>query len=544
MAPVTDKRASTGYPRSPTLSLAMPFPQITVDPHRALHAITHADIPLACAPSQDPAAQRLFGIDLAQNAWKLFAREGCLIEFAGIDDINSEELVRQQRNLQQRNDFTDVQAGHSLIAGIANMLLQQSVPGQTISNREHAYTVAATLCMDRLWKAEADELQPLGTANGIELPTLPSVLAIRITPLRDGTGWRLNKLMQWHSYTDEDGRTHCMSNLSPVLTIDHQIEFDCDSADPLFTRMTNWVTGKEPQNVELGNRSDIVHVACSDPRLDAALTTERHAGGSTLARLLSAILAALSDAFDDLFDSCRRRDGVAYKRVSRQESEPFECDRPHAIGCYRSDEAEAGQSLTPIQLNAIRELDPTMLVFEPYHPTNERHYIARRTDKGMNGVGRYRFEPCDMHHVAMKQQDLTQGWLPSIMDVLYRSRGMERPASNGPASRVDDRNAAPARLNDDGSEDASLSNDGDFAGGGPEPSELVAVDSQLDASPQNLSFRGMAEGLIPPPPSDAAIPFAHDGALPPSNNLPIPDLDGDWGLISIHRGEEDSQLHR
>ncbi|WP_422648889.1 hypothetical protein OJJOAM_000703 [Cupriavidus sp. H18C1] len=245
-----------------------------------LHAVTHAPMPIPTAPPERIARSN-FGMAFAQTAWKLFEEDRCRIEFAGASHVNSDNLVEQarlnsrirDRHAQCADAYSRTQAGHELIAAIARELKAQAAPGQNIDHVAHAYTAAATLCTDEFWKAEAMALRTISLRNGINLPLLPSVVSARITPLEDGTGWRINKLMKWHSYTGPGGNIHYMSNLRPVLKIDHQIEFRCDADDPPWRSMLNWIQGRDPTRYKVGDCSDAIHVACLAPALDQALTT-------------------------------------------------------------------------------------------------------------------------------------------------------------------------------------------------------------------------------------------------------------------------------
>lgn len=399
-----------------------------------LHAVTHAPMPIPTAPSEH-IARANFGMAFAQTAWRLFEDERCRIEFAGASHVNSDHLVEQarlnnrirDRRSREAEPYSRTQAGHELIAAIAGQLKAQAAPGQNIDNLAHAYTAAATLCTDEFWKAEAVALQAISVRNGIDLPLLPSVVSARITPLEDGTGWRINKLMKWHSYTGPDDNTYYMSNLRPVLTIDHQIEIHCDANDPPLRSLLNWLQGREPERYKLGERSDAIHVACLAPALDQALTTMQPGSGNLLIRLLSRLLDYLSDLFHDMLDECRRREGVAYRIIAAGEAESFRCERPCGIGQYRSDDAAEDQSLTPIQLHRQREARDRSLKPIEYRRANERHYVARRTDGQMNGSGCYVFEALDAEHHVMRQSTTDGDLRPCMQSVLYDSRGMEPP---------------------------------------------------------------------------------------------------------------------
>lgn len=443
-----------------------------------LHAVTHAPIPIPTAPAESIARVN-FGTQFAQTAWKLFEEDRCRIEFAGATHINSDDLMGQawqnnrirDRHAPNTSAYSRTQAGHELIAAIASQLKAQAAPGQNIDDLAHAYTAAATICTEPFWKAEAMTLRTISLRSGIDLPTLPSVVSARITPLEDGTGWRINKLMKWHSYTDADGSTRYMSNLRPVLTIDHQIEFRCDANDPPLRSILNWFKGRDPERYEVGDLSDIIHVACLAPALDQALTTMQPDGGNLLIRLLSRLFHCLSDLFHDMLDDCRRRDGVAYRRISAAETEPFRHDRPSGIGHYRSGAVAEDQSLTPIQLHEQRETGNRKLVPVEYKRADERHYVARRTDRELNGSGSYVFEAVDAEHRVMRQTTADGDIRPSLQSVLHQSRGMEPPQPVRSPSPHDD----VSDIRDDDSEDHSVdeSSDQDVAPRASAPAELA-----------------------------------------------------------------------
>ncbi|MBO4120053.1 hypothetical protein J5T34_04785 [Cupriavidus gilardii] len=400
---------------------------------KAFVDIAHIDIPFPEFPKTGSSNIQQMGMDLAASAHALFFTQGCRIEFAGKHDSNTDRQVRSL--MQSAAPDSPEDAGARLLEFIQGELQSQLVEGGQLWHPGHAAVLAATLGQRAIWNAEGEALARIFHERGFGLHARPTEITMRISPLADGSGWRINKLMNWYSYRDETGKTRCMSTLNPILEIDHQIDVYFDSAHTTIRNAWNWLTGRETTEFKAGIRTEIGQIAWRDPHLDVPMLahgpSDRPRG---LSSIISALFEAIAQAFANAFEEgCRRVDGAAFKPLSGQERNAFLMHRPHSLYGPRDNAALESDDNA---LAASEALDPNLAALAP-----TRAMLLHRLERGDGDLQRVGDVPGVLRSFAARKLDKQDNGTAQFVIIpangneqLHRRTGPRRTDLHYPAS--------------------------------------------------------------------------------------------------------------
>lgn len=242
---------------------------------------------------------------MALGAYTLFAKSNYRIEFDGqpadaMPFIANGCLEHGSDGGGQVPKEVQCEKGRQLLehlqASLIRMYPDSAASSHTI---EHAFTVAAILAAPEFWHAEATAMSATLGQKNIRLPSRPSLTTVRVWRLEDGSGWGMQKVMHWHSYTDgRINEVRHMDDGGPILTVDKisEISFDAVQSfgDSLLRRPVTEYRGEA--------RATLCHVGWGDPKLDLMLSrTDPDTGApverTALQHFASFLFSLLADAF-------------------------------------------------------------------------------------------------------------------------------------------------------------------------------------------------------------------------------------------------------
>ncbi|NSX05893.1 hypothetical protein [Cupriavidus gilardii] len=491
--------------------------------------IAQIDIPFPEFPKTAKSNIQQMGMDLATSAYALFFTQGCRIEFAGEQDGDTDRKVLSLMHSSAAADSQE-DAGARLLEFIQSKLQSQLQASGKLWHPGHAAVLAATLGQSAIWNAEGEALARIFHERKFGLHAKPAEITMRISPLADGSGWRINKLMNWYSYRDEAGITHCMGTLNPILEIDHQIDVYFDSAHTPIRNAWNWLTGRETTEFHGKIRAEISQIAWRDPHLDVPMLARGLARRSNgLSDIVSALMESVAQAFANAFRDGRRRvDGVAFKPLSAQERNTFLMHRPHSLYGPRDNAALAHDDN---ELAAVQQLEPNLAALAPTRamllhrlergdrdlqrvpdvPGALRSFAARKLDKQDSGAAEFVIVPTNgdeqLHRrTGTRRTDLHYPASAALSTARGTQRPRAAPAPAAPDEQASSAEEAARRLRDIPRLDASV----------PPP--------QQEAPVSPVPMGNSAEHVDPQPQEPVDAPAEEPAVHDPSPDESPPDL--------------------